>query len=602
MRFLTATPLWRLSLGNPIFVRVVETAARRKRHTAIRIGYLSLLTAVAIVVTLTSLTRGTLTELSQRSAQLFATISFLQLAMACLLSPIFTAGAITQEKDNQTYGVLLTTPLSNAQIVLGSLCSRLFFVISLLAAGIPIFLMTQLFGGVLTRSILLSFMIAAATAVLTGAIAVAIAVVRVGTGRTIFSFYMMISLYLAGIWAFWSLADRGLLGGVAPEALVALHPFLSLTVVLNMLPAPLPVDVPAAGGLARLWLCSPHYAYLLWTLGVSAAMVLLAALFCRFSHARTRIGWKRVVGAWLRGRQTTRTPRTVWRNPVAWREAATRASAGGKGLMRWLFLVGGLTVGVVLATNYASGAMHPETARDILAPLLWVELTIVLLVLCNVSASAITREREDGTLDLLMVTPVTSRYYVWGKLRGLISFAGVLLIVPVATAAMFAAVNPFRPAPPVPAGPVGQGIVVQIMPPEGVLILAVSMLSYCSLAVMIALTTSLKVKRSINAVISSVFVVGATAVGIGACGTVSLTAVPVLGPLLAMASPYVAIALAVMPHKVAGALVRESPGLNYRLLLTVHAAVGAGMCTALVYGLYSSMVKTFDVTIRSQNQ
>jgi hypothetical protein len=111
-----------------------------------------------------SLGGGSLTKLSRGAANLFTTISFLQLGLACLMAPIFTAGAITQEKDNQTYNVLLATPLSNAQIVLGSLLSRLYFVLALLACGIPIFLITQLYGGVPGRTILLSFMIAASTA------------------------------------------------------------------------------------------------------------------------------------------------------------------------------------------------------------------------------------------------------------------------------------------------------------------------------------------------------------------------------------------------------------------------------------------------------
>src|SRR5687767_15888999 len=91
-------------------------------------------------------------------------MSHLQLGLVALLAPIFTAGAITQEKDSQTYDSLLSTPLTNGQIVLGSLLSRLFFVIALLISGIPIFSITQIFGGVSIAAIVRSFGIAAATA------------------------------------------------------------------------------------------------------------------------------------------------------------------------------------------------------------------------------------------------------------------------------------------------------------------------------------------------------------------------------------------------------------------------------------------------------
>src|SRR5207244_5451502 len=111
--------------------------------------------------------------------------------------PMFSAGAITQEKDSQTYDILLSTPLTNGQIVLGSLLSRLFFVVTLLISGIPIFAITQIFGGVAISSITLSFLIACATAFVTGALAMVIAAFKGGTRRTIFLFYMFIMLYLS---------------------------------------------------------------------------------------------------------------------------------------------------------------------------------------------------------------------------------------------------------------------------------------------------------------------------------------------------------------------------------------------------------------------
>ena len=96
----------------------------------------------------------------------------------CFLAPIFTASAITQERDAQTYNILLSTPLTSGQIVLGSLMSRLYFVIMLLLAGLPIFFMTMVYGGVTSRQIFESTALAAATAILTGALAIFIA-----TGR-----------------------------------------------------------------------------------------------------------------------------------------------------------------------------------------------------------------------------------------------------------------------------------------------------------------------------------------------------------------------------------------------------------------------------------
>src|SRR5215475_289461 len=194
---------WRLLPADPTLLRVVETGGKRKRDLFIRCGYLGLLVLLVVFSLVTSGTSASGTDLSaltKTSSRIFAQMSFLQLGLVALLAPIFTAGAITQEKDSQTYDILLATPLTNGQIVLGSLMSRLFFVIALLVSGIPIFSATQIFGGVAIHSIVMSFAIAAATAFVTGALAMAIATFKVGTRRTIFSFYLFVVIYIVGIW------------------------------------------------------------------------------------------------------------------------------------------------------------------------------------------------------------------------------------------------------------------------------------------------------------------------------------------------------------------------------------------------------------------
>src|ERR1700685_2631532 len=162
---------WRLIPANPILLRVVESGGKRWRDLYIRCGYLGLL-IVVVIFSLTNVSIGgaSLSELAKTSADVFQHLSYLQLGLVALLSPIFTAGAITQEKDSQTYDILLATPLTNGQIVLGSLMSRVFFVVALLVSGIPIFAVTQIFGGVAISNIVVSFLIAAATAFVTGAL------------------------------------------------------------------------------------------------------------------------------------------------------------------------------------------------------------------------------------------------------------------------------------------------------------------------------------------------------------------------------------------------------------------------------------------------
>src|SRR3954466_4757880 len=98
---------WRLLPANPILLRVVETGGKKRRDLFIRCGYLALLILV-VIFALAGSGRGAggsslgLAELSKTSKQTFRMMSYLQLTLVALLAPIFTAGAITQEKDSQT--------------------------------------------------------------------------------------------------------------------------------------------------------------------------------------------------------------------------------------------------------------------------------------------------------------------------------------------------------------------------------------------------------------------------------------------------------------------------------------------------------------------
>src|SRR3954471_9290632 len=294
--------LWRLVPANPILLRVVESGGKRRRDLFIRASYLGLL---IIVVIFSLLTAGNvqgmgLTELSSTSAMLFTRLSYLQLILVALLAPIFTAGAITQEKDSQTYDILLSTPLTNGQIALGSLLSRLFFVVTLLISGIPIFAITQIFGGVAISSITLSFLIACATAFVTGALAMAIAVFKVGTRRTIFSFYLFIMLYLAiplalekmGYFQYqWNFNAAGQpLTHVSYFA--GIHPFLALRVIFGE-PAYRPPEAGMVQGYSWPWnwyLSSPHTFYITFMFVLSLVLV-TPSIFMLRRLAQSNTSW-----------------------------------------------------------------------------------------------------------------------------------------------------------------------------------------------------------------------------------------------------------------------------------------------------------------------
>ena len=599
-----STGLWRLVPGNPILVRVVHGSSRRLRHFYIRLGYLTILFAVMLVAVLgTGSDNASLGELAKTYSASFRNISLAQLTLMCFLSPVFAAAAITQERDAQTYDILLTTPMSNAQIVLGSLLSRLFFVIMLLLSGLPIACITMVYGGVTTPVVLRSFAVSAATAILTGSLAIAVSVIQIGTRRTVFSFYMFIGVYLAAVGAaawhpFFQVPNAPVNADFPPMSFLApFHPFLALFTGMNMVQAPAPELVARYAWPMRTLLANPTGGFIAVSLIGSVLLVAASMFFVRSGARQGEETWFSRLQFWKKQQhdgERRQKPRRVWRNPVAWREAATRASVTSRTMLRIFYVGGGGVLGAGLFIAYITGArgMTAQDAKNYLTGLIFVEFATILLVATNVAATAISKEKESGTLDLLLATPLTSRYIIWGKLRGLISFTLPLICVPVATCGLFSLHALFT----------GSGA-ASVVFPETVLILAGLMLIFAASACMLGIYRSLISKTTLQAVLSSIAILVLAGGATSMCGLQIVDNGSAAAAVLAPFTPFTAIFVAVDPAKWMGLDVPVSASTlrQVRAWSAVGGALVVLIYGAIVHAAYRSMVRNFDMTLRKQS-
>ncbi|MGN6505735.1 MAG: ABC transporter permease, partial [Tepidisphaeraceae bacterium] len=690
------TYLWRLLPGNPILIRVVSMAGQRMRDLLTRCIYLALLIGVVLLAIFTSsgVTGSSLDQLASASERIFMQMSYLQLFVVSLLAPIFTAGAITQERDAQTYDILLSTPLTNGQIILGSLGSRLFFIVALLISGIPIFSITQIFGGVGIGDIALSFTIAAATAIVTGALATAIATFKIGTRRTIFSFYMLIITFLVGgylldqaSWMHPTLIDPLTQQPTAERAatgwLSGIHPFLALQTLFS---GNRPPDVTTLPPVLRHWpmewyLTRPATFFPTFMLTLSAVLVLPSIVVLR-RVAQSSFSLRQTLARWvpLRIIRGTRAPRTVWMNPIAWREARTKSSAARASITRYGFILLGLIgAGVVLvlyvteskpptayiqAGSYdpGAGSLHvlgenqtygitpatrvtvdgsPESqdrlfgryevlnhqtvtqhgtkilteldlgsiggrisrtqAHQFLLGGVLVELVVILLVVTNAAASTVTREREDGTLDILLSTPISSRTYLCGKLVGLRGFVLPLVIVPALSVAMFVIADAVKWI--LSGDTSGQWLVW----PEAILLLPLVMMILAAFATVVGMQMSLRNRTTVRAVMSSLGIVIGCMSLLGWCGyTANGNAIGALSVAITAFSPLGVVATMIYPDVFGGTALRSGSGAlsvgEARLLLAGFTLVAIALYSGAIWTLYQSMVKNFDMTIRRQSR
>ncbi|MFQ5463140.1 MAG: ABC transporter permease [Phycisphaerae bacterium] len=590
---------WRLIPANPILVRVVQGASRRKRHLWMRSAYLAALLIVVIGSLFPAMgtQEASLTELAKGASQTFGLASWVQLAMMCLLAPIFTAAAITQERDAQTFNILLSTPLTNAQIVFGSLMSRLYFVMLLLLAGLPIFLATMVYGGVTQTQVLESFALSGATAALTGALAILIAMLGVGTRRTIFSFYLGIALYLvagyvAGQWPrTWVDVAPANLDGQKMSLLAPLHPFLALDVALNRIQAPPESYLVGRSSWLRLALAHPSYAYVLWTSLTAFVFTVIAVLFVRRGAKLGEPTLATRILAVLRiGRRDrlTRKPRRVWVNPVAWREAKTR---GQSGPFRWALILGGLVASTLLLIYYLASELSAAEVRQWLVGLIMVQFSIALLIATNTAATSMTKERESKTMDILLTTPVTSKFILWGKLRGLVSFAAPLIGGPIVVLFVFGTVGLFRDDSP-PA-----------VWMEASLELGLLMLMFTAAACVIALRISLLSKKNVTAVMYSV---GLMILLFGAASLIGFAIAENAGGsgggFCAAFTPFTAVWYLINPVDLFGhpkGYAEHAAGL--RGAVAFGTALSVLIYMFVVYTMYMGLVRNFDMIVRKQS-
>ncbi|MDR2115078.1 MAG: ABC transporter permease subunit [Planctomycetaceae bacterium] len=108
--------------------------------------------------------------------------------------------------------------------------------------------------------------------------------------------------------------------------------------------------------------------------------------------------------------------RHTWNNPIIWREIMTRAY----GHRIWVIQFGFLAFFVICAWtlhNVLTESMA-ITVTQLAGPL--VPLFLLSLVLVNVQAiTSQTSEKDGGTFDLILVSDITPKEYVFGKLGGI---------------------------------------------------------------------------------------------------------------------------------------------------------------------------------------
>lgn len=159
----------RNGLHNSVIGKELRTRMRGWRSIAVVTAYMLVLGTIAIgyLVQQAGPTTG---QSSQIGVQLFQALAAFQLFLIVFITPASTAGAISGERQRQTWDLLLVTRLSTFGIVWGKLLAGLAFDILLIFASLPLFSLVFLFGGVAPNDVAQVYVVFLASVLLLGTV------------------------------------------------------------------------------------------------------------------------------------------------------------------------------------------------------------------------------------------------------------------------------------------------------------------------------------------------------------------------------------------------------------------------------------------------
>lgn len=135
------------------------------------------------------------------SFYLFIMLSMIQMALVLFITPGLTAGAISSEREKQTLNMLLMTTQTSTQIIIGKLTSSVAYLGLLLMAGLPIYSLVFLFGGVSPSQLITIFLFYFVTMLGIGSIGIFFSTILKRTITAVIATYSSM-VFLSGFTAF----------------------------------------------------------------------------------------------------------------------------------------------------------------------------------------------------------------------------------------------------------------------------------------------------------------------------------------------------------------------------------------------------------------
>ncbi|MCA9044540.1 MAG: ABC transporter permease subunit [Planctomycetaceae bacterium] len=408
-------------IAGPLLNREMLTVPRALRHHLLRIGFL---TACCVLLwTAHHITFGlkqtlTIGDMSRFGAFIFNVLCGIQLVLVIGSSLMLSAGSVAQEKDRRTLIILLMTDLRSTELVVGKALGSLLSTVTLIVLFFPALCALSLLGGITVPQIVWVELLCLASALAAAAWGTFVAYWRDKTFQTLAITVLGAGLFVGVVEILVAaLGDSGLVA----EIIGGLNPFRTLGAILSPLTAQPDVATPVAfAGISVAAL-----------FGMAVVLFTWASLRVRIWNPSRVVHFQQEETKEEAGRSAapTRAPRPVWARPLLWRETCTEAYGKKVGLIKGAYFV---VLGLCLLW-VASSSADSELLLGSLSPagVAFVGLSLTALLLVNAQAvTSLTSERDGQTLELLLVTEVSAKEFIFSKLGGILFNMKEVIAVP----------------------------------------------------------------------------------------------------------------------------------------------------------------------------
>src|SRR5215475_8174321 len=144
---------------NAVLIKEMRTRMRGKRAFLVIEGYILTLSAILALIYFVLNKNAPTSLANQAGSVLTPVLIFVQMGLICLIAPTFSASAISSEREQQTFDLLVTSLAGPGTILAGKVGAALSYLLLTLFGSLPLMSLVYSLGGVSLGNISLAYLV-----------------------------------------------------------------------------------------------------------------------------------------------------------------------------------------------------------------------------------------------------------------------------------------------------------------------------------------------------------------------------------------------------------------------------------------------------------